>query len=68
MHNLQQSLVSGSSFGHSHANPADIKWQKTVDKAAAGVVSVKFCHTRSFDGEKAISSEATGFVVDAERG
>ncbi|KAK0100759.1 hypothetical protein ONS95_007209 [Cadophora gregata] len=68
MHELQQSLASRPSVGHGHANPADVKWQETVDKAAAGVVSAKFCHTRSFDGEKAISSEATGFVVDAQRG
>ncbi|KAH6721885.1 nuclear serine protease-like protein HtrA2/Nma111 [Leptodontidium sp. MPI-SDFR-AT-0119] len=66
MHEVQQSLGVGS--GVSHANPVDVKWQETLDKAAAGVVSVKFCHTRSFDGEKAVSSEATGFVVDAERG
>ncbi|CZT44030.1 related to C.jejuni serine protease [Rhynchosporium secalis] len=52
----------------SHVNPIDEIWQDTLDKTAAGVVSVKFCHTRSFDGEKAVSSEATGFVVDAERG
>ncbi|KUJ16692.1 trypsin-like serine protease [Mollisia scopiformis] len=46
----------------------DVKWQKTLDKAAKGVVTVKFCHTWSFDAEDACSSEATGFVVDAERG
>jgi hypothetical protein len=64
MHDISQSFGQGSKA----TNPVDVKWQETLDKAAAGVVSVKFCHTRSFDGETAGSSEATGFVVDAEEG
>lgn len=64
MHDIQQSFGEGTK----DANPVDVKWQETLDKVAAGVVSVKFCRTRSFDAEKAGSSEATGFVVDAEKG
>jgi hypothetical protein len=64
MHDVQQSFGRGSE----DANPVDVKWQETLDKVAADVVSVKFCHTRSFDAEKACSSEATGFVVDAKKG
>ena len=64
MHDIQQPFGQGSK----DANPADVKWQETLDKVAAGVVSVKFCRTRSFDAEKAGSSEATGFVVDTEKG
>jgi hypothetical protein len=64
MHDIQQSFGRGSE----DANPVDVKWQETLDKVAAGVVSVKYCHTRSFDAEKACSSEATGFVVDAKKG
>jgi hypothetical protein len=64
MHDTQQPFSEGSK----DANPVDVKWQETLDKVAAGVVSVKFCHTRPFDAEKAGSSEATGFVVDAEKG
>lgn len=32
------------------------------------VVSIRFCQTCSFDTDPALNSEATGFVVDAERG
>jgi pro-apoptotic serine protease NMA111 len=64
MHDIQQSFGQGSK----DANPVDIKWQETLDKVAKDVVTVKFCHTRSFDAENAGSSEATGFVVDAKKG
>jgi hypothetical protein len=64
MHDIQQPLGQGPK----DVNPVDVKWQETLDKVAADVVSVKFCHTRSFDSEKAGSSEATGFIVDAEKG
>jgi len=61
---------SQPSFGEvsKDINSSEAKWKKTLDKVASGVVSVKFCHTASFDAEDASSSEATGFVVDAENG
>ncbi|KAF2012108.1 trypsin-like serine protease [Aaosphaeria arxii CBS 175.79] len=43
-------------------------WQKTIEKVVRNVVSIHFCQTYSFDTDGAVSSEATGFVVDAERG
>ena len=44
------------------------EWQATIEKVVKKVVSIHFCQTCSFDTDAAISSEATGFVVDAERG
>lgn len=44
------------------------EWQATIEKVVRNVVSIHFCQTCSFDTDAAISSEATGFVVDAERG
>lgn len=44
------------------------EWQKTIEKVVKSVVSIHFCQTCSFDTDAAVSSEATGFVVDAERG
>lgn len=64
MHDIQPSTSEGSK----HSSPSDVKWKETLDKVAAAVVSVKFCHTLSFDAEEATSSEATGFVVDAKNG
>jgi len=44
------------------------EWQKTIERVVKSVVSIHFCQTCSFDTDAAVSSEATGFVVDAERG
>lgn len=43
-------------------------WQRTIEKVISNVVSIRFCQTCSFDTDPALTSEATGFVVDAERG
>lgn len=52
-----------------HASSAEsAEWQATIEKVVKNVVSIHFCQTASFDTDAAISSEATGFVVDAERG
>ena len=49
--------------------PADTaEWQATVERVIPNVVSIRFCQTCSFDTDPALTSEATGFVVDAERG
>ncbi|KAL6453745.1 LOW QUALITY PROTEIN: hypothetical protein SBY92_005317 [Candida maltosa Xu316] len=43
-------------------------WQETITQVVNSVVSIHFSHVECFDTETAIVSEATGFVVDAERG
>jgi pro-apoptotic serine protease NMA111 len=43
-------------------------WQRTIDRVIRSVVSVRFSQPHSFDGECSGTSEATGFVVDAENG
>ncbi|KAI1812097.1 Pro-apoptotic serine protease NMA111 [Poronia punctata] len=44
------------------------EWQATIEKVVRCVVSIRFCQTCSFDTDAACASEATGFVVDAQRG
>lgn len=44
------------------------EWQAAIEKVVRNVVSIRFCQTCSFDTDQALTSEATGFVVDAERG
>lgn len=44
------------------------EWQACVENVVRNVVSIRFCQTCSFDTDPALTSEATGFVVDAERG
>lgn len=48
--------------------PDTAEWQATIEKVVRNVVSIRFCQTCSFDTDPALTSEATGFVVDAERG
>ena len=46
----------------------DRSWNTTLEQISTGVVSIRVDSTRSFDTERNQSSQATGFVVDAERG
>ncbi|TPX08446.1 uncharacterized protein E0L32_010063 [Thyridium curvatum] len=50
------------------AGPDTAEWQATIENVVRNVVSVRFCMTCSFDTEPPLNSEATGFVVDAEKG
>jgi S1-C subfamily serine protease len=43
-------------------------WRRTLERISTGVVSIKIDSTRAFDTGWNQSSQATGFVVDAERG
>ena len=43
-------------------------WQGTLDEVVPSVVSIRSDFPRSFDTQGASNSQATGFVVDAERG
>jgi hypothetical protein len=44
------------------------EWQDTIQKVVRNVVAIRFCQTCSFDTDGALTSEATGYVVDSERG
>jgi len=46
----------------------DTAWTETLERISSGVVSIRVDSTRAFDTEWNSSSQATGFVVDAENG
>ncbi len=48
------------------ASAAD--WAATLENIAGSVVAIQIDQARSFDTERNVSAQATGFVVDAERG
>jgi len=52
----------------SYALAEDTAWTSTLDRISSGVVSIRVDSTRAFDTEWNSSSQATGFVVDAENG
>jgi S1-C subfamily serine protease len=43
-------------------------WAATIERIASSVVAIQLDQARSFDTERNVSAQATGFVVDAERG
>jgi S1-C subfamily serine protease len=46
----------------------DSRWTRTLERVATGVVTIQVDLTRAFDTEWNMTSQATGFVVDAKRG
>lgn len=44
------------------------RWSNTITSVIKSVVSIHFSNITNFDTETCVTSEATGFVVDAERG
>lgn len=46
----------------------DATWTATLERIAQAVVAIEIDATRAFDTEWNTSSQATGFVIDAERG
>ncbi|MFL2546055.1 MAG: trypsin-like peptidase domain-containing protein [Candidatus Rariloculaceae bacterium] len=50
------------------ASAQERSWNETLTKISSGVVSIQVDSTRAFDTERNQSTQATGFVVDAERG
>jgi len=47
---------------------ASSDWARTLERISASVVTIRVDQTRAFDTERNSSAQATGFVVDAERG
>ncbi len=43
-------------------------WSQTLERISSGVVSIRVDGTRAFDTEWNQTTQATGFIVDAERG
>jgi S1-C subfamily serine protease len=58
-------ILCGAAQADSHS---DRRWRSTLERISSGVVSIKVDSTRAFDTEWNQSSQATGFVVDAELG
>lgn len=61
-------LIACATIFFGHAVAQETTWDRTLDRIASGVVSIRVDSTRSFDTERNQSSQATGFVVDATRG
>lgn len=47
---------------------SDQRWADTIARVSPGIVSIRVDATRAFDTDWNLSGQATGFVVDAQRG
>jgi pro-apoptotic serine protease NMA111 len=63
---VAQSQVAQAALPQSEGESA--AWRGTLARVAESVVAIEIDQTRAFDTEWNSSSQATGFVVDAERG
>src|SRR6185369_5754007 len=66
-------LMCGSAFAKDMLSASDdprtdARWAHTIDRITSGIVTIQIDQTRAFDTEQNMSSQATGFVVDAKRG
>jgi S1-C subfamily serine protease len=60
---------AAAATSRSSANaPETATWASTLERIAQSVVTIKIDQTRAFDTEWSTTAQATGFVVDAERG
>jgi S1-C subfamily serine protease len=66
---LLGALLAAAGFGGRSLDAQEPQsWNRTLERISTGVVSIQIDSTRSFDTERNSSAQATGFVVDAERG
>jgi len=68
VYNVEEDLEEAPSPATVPAQADSPEWQATIEKVVKSAVSIHFCQTCSFDTELSMSSQATGFVVDAQRG
>ncbi len=68
MHLQLKALLLTVIFFTSASYSEEPAWVGTLERISTGVVSIRVDATRAFDTEWNSSSQATGFVVDAERG
>ena len=61
-------LAVGSSAALAQSGPDEPAWDQTIADVLDSVVILHMDRTRPFDGNSQSSSQASGFVIDAERG
>lgn len=53
---------------HASSHAQEDAWTETIRRVSDGIVTLMADHPRAFDGAPNLSTQATGFVVDAEAG
>ena len=68
MHSSKLLIILLSLLCLSNLRADDETWSKTIENVSSSIVSIKIDSPRAFDTEWKSSSQATGFIVDAENG
>ncbi|GBC06884.1 hypothetical protein RclHR1_07110009 [Rhizophagus clarus] len=63
-----EQILSNHSESFSLSAPMIKTWEAILEKSIKAIVSIKSNRVRSFDTDKFSTSNATGFIVDKERG
>jgi S1-C subfamily serine protease len=61
-------FAAGSVTHAAGGSGRDDRWEETLDHVTQAVVSIRMDRPRSYEGVGRSNSQATGFVIDAERG
>ena len=68
MHSSKLLLILFSLLYLSNLRADDQAWSKTIENVSSSIVSIKIDSPRAFDTEWKSTSQATGFIVDADNG
>jgi len=61
-------LLFCSAAANAAGGSSDQRWAETIAQVSPAIVSIRVNATRAFDTEGNLTGQATGFVVDAQRG
>ena len=68
MHSSKLLIILFSLLWLSNLRADDEAWSKTIENVSSSIVSIKIDSPRAFDTEWKSTSQATGFIVDSEKG
>ena len=68
MHSSKLLIILFSLLCLSNLRADDEAWSKTIESVSSSIVSIKIDSPRAFDTEWKSTSQATGFIVDSEKG
>ncbi|KAI8355477.1 trypsin-like cysteine/serine peptidase domain-containing protein [Mortierella sp. GBAus27b] len=61
-------IANGAELTRTIALSEPPQWQRVIEKAVKAIVSIRFSQVSAFDTEGPETSEASGFIVDPQRG
>jgi pro-apoptotic serine protease NMA111 len=66
--NIQRRIIVLYTLFFIHTALAERTWDQSIEHVSSAVVSIHMYSPRSFDTERPSAGQATGFIIDAEKG